>query len=78
MKKMDQRIKIFGIIALIGFIAGIIASLTLKHLVPWLKEVLPTLSNLTDYLIAGIIGAILAVILIAIWVRISGKKDNYY
>jgi uncharacterized membrane protein YedE/YeeE len=75
---MDQRIKIFGVIALIGFIAGIIASLAIKHLVPWLKEVLPSLSNLTDYLITGIVGAILAVTLIAIWVRISGKKDNYY
>ncbi|MDR2708125.1 MAG: hypothetical protein LBB87_05220 [Nitrososphaerota archaeon] len=75
---MDQRIKIFGIIAIIGFIAGIIASLALKHLVPWLREVLPSLSNFTDYLIAGIVGAILAVILIAVWVRISGKQDNYY
>jgi uncharacterized membrane protein YedE/YeeE len=75
---MDQRIKIFGVIALIGFIAGVIAALALKYFVPWLKEVLPSLSSITDYLIAGIVGAILAIILITIWVRIAGNKDRYY
>jgi uncharacterized membrane protein required for colicin V production len=73
---MDHRIKIFGLIALVGFIAGILAALTLKHLVPWLRENLPSLSGATDYIIAGVAGAILAVIFIAIWVRISGNRDN--
>jgi len=75
---MEQRIKIFGLIAIVGFIAGVIAALALKYFIPWLKENLPALGSITDYLIAGIIGAILAVILIAVWIRISENKDNYY
>ena len=75
---MDQRMKIFGVIAAIGFIAGIIAMLAVKYIVPWLKEVLPSLSSLTDYLIAGIIGAVLAVVLIIVWIRIAGKRDSHY
>ncbi|MDR0798058.1 MAG: hypothetical protein LBE70_05050 [Nitrososphaerota archaeon] len=75
---MDQRIKIFGVIAIVGFIAGIIAMLALNHLVPWLKEVLPSLSSLTDYLLAGVLGAILAIVLIFVWVRITGKRDSHY
>jgi uncharacterized membrane protein required for colicin V production len=75
---MDHRIKIFGLIALVGFIAGVIAALALKYLVPWLRENLPSLRGATDYLIAGVAGAILAVVFIAIWVRISGNRDRYY
>jgi hypothetical protein len=74
---MDNRIKIFGLIALVGFISGIIAALAIKHLVPWLKDNLPSLSGATDYLIAGVAGAILAVIFIAVWIRLSGNKDRY-
>jgi len=75
---MDQRIKIFGIIAIIGFIAGVIAALALKYFIPWLKEASSSLSGIADYLIAGIVGAILAVVLIAVWVRITRKTDRYY
>ena len=75
---MDSRMKMFGVIAFIGFIAGIIAALALKYLVPWLKEVLPSLSSLTEYIVAGVAGAILAVILIFVWAAVTGKKDRYY
>ncbi|MDR2699924.1 MAG: hypothetical protein LBC12_03830 [Nitrososphaerota archaeon] len=74
---MDSRIKIFGVIALVGFIGGIIALLASNYLIPWLRENLPSLSGVTDYLIAGVAGAILAIIFIAIWVRITGNRDRY-
>jgi H+/Cl- antiporter ClcA len=75
---MDQRIKIFGVIAVIGFIAGIIAMLIIDKVIPWLKDALPSLSKVTPYLIAGIIGAALAVIFIIIWSRTTGNRDNNY
>jgi len=75
---MDQRIKLFGVIALVGFIAGVIAALALKYVIPWLKEVLPSLSDISEYLIAGVAGAILAVVLIAVWAYVTGSKDRQY
>jgi chromate transport protein ChrA len=75
---MDQRMKLFGAIALVGFVAGVIAALALKYFIPWLKEVLPSLSSLTEYIIAGVAGAILAVVLIAVWAYVTGSKDRYY
>jgi glycerol uptake facilitator-like aquaporin len=75
---MDQRIKLFGIIGIVGFIAGVLAALVYEYFIPWLKEVLPSFSDFTVYIVAGIAGAIIAVVLIFIWAAVSGKKDRYY
>jgi len=73
---MNNRIKTFGIIALLGFIAGIIAQLAIVYFVPWLVEALPSFSNITQYIGAGIAGAIIAIVLIVIWVYLTGNKNN--
>ncbi|MCL2287754.1 MAG: hypothetical protein FWC33_01025 [Candidatus Bathyarchaeota archaeon] len=73
---MSSRIKTFGIIALLGFIAGIIAQLVINYFIPWLVESLPALSNITQYIGAGIAGAIIAIILIIIWAYLTGNKNN--
>jgi uncharacterized membrane protein YeaQ/YmgE (transglycosylase-associated protein family) len=75
---MDQRIKLFGVIAIIGFIAGVIAALAIRYVPNWLRSIWPSLSGMTDFIVAGIVGAILAVVLIAVWALVSGKKDQYY
>ena len=33
---MNSRLKIFGLIALLGFVAGIIAQVTATYIIPWL------------------------------------------
>jgi hypothetical protein len=74
---MAGRAKIFGLIALLGFVAGIIAQLCATFVVPWFVEILPLLGSATTYLISGVAGAVLTVALVSVWAYMTGKKDQY-
>ncbi len=77
MKILNSRLKIFGVIALLGFLAGVIAQLTAAIIIPWLISVLPLLGGATTYIISGFAGACLTVVLVSVWVYMTGKKDPY-
>ncbi|MGD0407193.1 MAG: hypothetical protein ABSB10_11160, partial [Candidatus Bathyarchaeia archaeon] len=64
---MNSRLKIFGLIALLGFVAGVIAQLTAVVIIPWLVAVLPLLGGATTYIISGFAGACLTVVLVGVW-----------
>ncbi len=74
---MNSRVKIFGLIALLGFVAGVIAQVTATYVIPWLAIVLPSLASLTSFLVAGFAGAVLTVAIVGIWAYMTGKKDPY-
>jgi hypothetical protein len=74
---MAGKVKIFGLIALLGFVAGIIAQLCATFVVPWFVEILPLLGSATTYLISGVAGAVLTVALVSAWAYMTGKKDQY-
>ena len=74
---MNSRLKIFGLIALLGFVAGVIAQVTATYFIPWLILVLPSLAGITSFLIAGFAGAVLTVAIVGAWAYMSGKKDPY-
>ncbi len=74
---MNNRLKIFGIIAVLGFVAGIIAQGTAVYVVPWLATVLPLLGQMTSFLIAGFAGACLTVAIVGAWAYMTGKKEPY-
>jgi hypothetical protein len=74
---MNSRIKVFSVIAILGFFAGIIAQLTAAVIIPWLATVVPLLGGITNYLIAGCAGACLTVVLVSAWAYMTGKKDPY-
>jgi uncharacterized membrane protein YeaQ/YmgE (transglycosylase-associated protein family) len=74
---MASRLRIFGLIALMGFVAGIIAQLCATFVIPWFVEVLPLLGSATTYLISGFAGACLTVALVSAWAYLNGKKDPY-
>jgi len=74
---MNGRVKIFGLIALLGFVAGVIAQVTATYVIPWLAIVLPSLASLTSFLVAGFAGAVLTVAIVGIWAYMTGKKDPY-
>ena len=74
---MNNRFKIFGLIALFGFVAGVIAQVTATYLIPWLIIVLPSLAALTSFMVAGFAGAILTVAIVGAWAYMTGKKDPY-
>lgn len=75
---MSSRVKVFGLIALLGFVAGVIAQVAATYIIPWIVENLPSLGHhLTSFLIAGCVGAALTVLLVAAWAYMTGKKDPY-
>lgn len=60
------RIGVLTAFAVIGFFLGIAAYYMGKNLTPWLEKVSPLLINV-DWIIAGVIGAIVTVIVVVVW-----------
>jgi hypothetical protein len=74
---MNSRLKIFSIIAILGFLAGVIAQVTAVFVIPWLLSVLPLLGGATSFIISGFAGACLTVVLVSVWAYMTSKKDPY-
>ena len=71
---MDDRLKIFGIVALLGFMAGVIAQLTADYVIPWLMTVLPALINI-KWVVSGFAGACLTLALVTAWAYMTRRKQ---
>ena len=74
---MNSRFKIFGLIALLGFVAGIIAQITAVYFIPWMVSVLPLLGGMTSFLISGFAGAVITIAIVSAWAYMTGKKEPY-
>jgi hypothetical protein len=72
---MSDRIKVFAIVALLGFMAGVIAQLTADYAIPWIMEVLPALVQV-KFVVSGFAGACLTLALISVWAYVSGPRDR--
>jgi hypothetical protein len=73
---MGDRLKIFGVIAILGFMAGVIAQLAATYFIPWVISVLPLLGGVTSFMISGLAGACLTVALVGAWAYMTGKRDR--
>jgi hypothetical protein len=72
---MGERLKIFVLVAILGFIAGVIAELTIEYVIPWLAAVLPAIFSV-KYILSGLAGAFLTLILVSIWAYVTGPKET--
>lgn len=72
---MGERIKVFGLVTILGFMAGVIAQLTADYLLPWLLTILPQLVQLR-FLVSGFAGACLTLGLISIWAYVTGPSEQ--
>jgi hypothetical protein len=72
---MSERYKIFGIVALLGFAAGVIAQLTADYVIPWMMIILPELVQIR-FLVSGFAGACLTLVLVSVWAYITGTQDR--
>ncbi len=73
---MGDRIKIFAIIGILGFMAGVIAQLAATYFIPWMISILPILGGLTSFMVSGLAGAILTVALVGAWAYMTGNRDR--
>ena len=72
---MGERLRVFGIIALLGFMAGVIAQLTADYIIPWLMVVIPALVQIR-FLVSGFAGAALTLVLVSVWAHFTENKDR--
>jgi len=72
---MGERFKIFGLVAILGFMAGVIAQLTADYLIPWLLVILPELVQIR-FLVSGFAGACLTLVLVSVWAYITGSAQR--
>ena len=71
---MGERLKIFVLVAILGFLAGVIAQLTADYVIPALMAVLPQLVQVR-FLVSGFAGAWLTLLLISVWAYVSGPSE---
>jgi uncharacterized membrane protein YeaQ/YmgE (transglycosylase-associated protein family) len=72
---MSDRFKVFGLVAIMGFIAGIIAQVTADYIIPALLTVLPQLVQIR-FLVSGFAGACLTLLLVSAWAYITGPPER--
>ncbi|MEM3617547.1 MAG: hypothetical protein QXK47_00545 [Candidatus Bathyarchaeia archaeon] len=70
---MGERLKVFVFVAILGFFAGIVAELTIEYVIPALAAILPVLFS--KYILAGLTGAFLTLIIVSVWAYITGPKE---
>jgi len=72
---VTDRFKVFGLVAIMGFIAGIIAQVTADYIIPALLAVLPQLVQIR-FLVSGFAGACLTLVLVSVWAYITGPPER--
>jgi len=71
---LGERLKVFGLVAILGFMAGIIAQLTAEYVIPALLTILPELIQIR-FLVSGFAGACLTLVLVSIWAYVTGPSE---
>jgi hypothetical protein len=71
---MEDRLKIFGMFAVLGFMAGIIARATYTDIIPWIMLHFPTIG--LDWILSGFAGAVLTVGLVMAWAYITSTGST--
>ncbi|MEM2440523.1 MAG: hypothetical protein QW493_04840 [Candidatus Bathyarchaeia archaeon] len=73
---MGERLKVFAFVAILGFCAGILADITATYVIPTLLALLPSLGVITRYLLSGLAGAFLTLVLVSIWAYITSPSET--
>lgn len=72
---MNERLKVFMLVAVLGFLAGVIADLTAEYIIPGLLVLLPAFFS-ARYVLSGLAGACLTLVLVSVWAYITGTPDR--
>lgn len=71
---MNDRVRIFLMFGLLGFVAGIVANFTAKYIIPWLSMLIfPQMA--LEWFLSGFAGAFLTVLMVTVWAYVSGSSE---
>ena len=72
---MSERIKILGIFAILGFMAGILANFAYHTVLPAILAIFPEMLQ-AEWMLSGLAGAILTMLVIVLWAYLSGPRKQ--
>ncbi len=72
---MGERLKIFLIVGLLGFVAGMVAQAMYEYVFPWLAMVLPQVFQIR-FFASGVLGAVLTIALISVWAYMTQSQER--
>jgi hypothetical protein len=72
---MGERLKMFVFVAILGFVAGVVADLSATYVIPALATVLPAFLN-ARYMLSGFAGACLTLVLVSVWAYVTGHPER--
>jgi hypothetical protein len=67
---MSERIRILGMFAILGFIAGVIANFTYHYVLPVIFTIFPEVLSV-EWVLSGLAGAILTICIMLAWAYAS-------
>ncbi len=71
---VGDRIRMFAMFGLLGFVAGIVANFTAKYAIPWLTMlVFPNIG--LEWVLSGFAGAFLTVLLVTVWAYVTAPSE---
>lgn len=72
--KMNDRIRVFALFGLLGFVAGVVANLSARYVIPWLSTLIFP-SVLLEWVLSGFAGAFLTILLVTVWAHITAPRE---
>jgi hypothetical protein len=71
---MNDRLKILGVFALLGFVGGVLANVAFHTVWPWLVANF-SLIFASEMVVSGIAGALITTCFVVIWVYLSQPRQ---
>jgi len=72
---MNDRLRILGTFAVLGFVGGVLANILYNTLWPWLLNVFPTVFT-AEWVLSGIAGALITTFMVVLWVYLSQPTEH--
>ena len=71
---MNDRLKILGTFAVLGFVGGVLANVGFHTVWPWLAVNFPLIFS-AEWVISGMAGALITTFFVVIWVYLSQSSE---
>ncbi|UCE16496.1 MAG: hypothetical protein JSV12_02465 [Candidatus Bathyarchaeota archaeon] len=72
---MSERIKVLGMFAVLGFVAGVVANFTYHYVLPVIFAIFPEIFRV-EWILSGFAGAILTLSIMLVWAYASKSSER--
>lgn len=72
---MSERIKVLGMFAILGFVAGVVANFTYHYVLPVILAIFPEIFRV-EWILSGFVGALLTVSIMLVWAYASKTSER--